>query len=340
MRRALVFVILLAATAAASSVTTRNLVLERTREAGRLELHGNVEVREVNLGFVVGGRIERVLVEEGDRVAPGQVLAELDAGYLTDTRNQLKSTLEAQTANLTRLKNGSRPEEVAQARAVVSERRANLEYATAELARQKDLVEGGGTSRQAFESARAAHDQAEAQLASAEAALRLAELGPRQEEKDQAGAQVSQARASLEQAERYLRDSKLVAPSAGIVQTRIREAGAYVNTGEPVYTLSLVNPIWVRTYVSEIDLGRVKPGARVDVRTDGNRSYSGTVGFISPVAEFTPKSVETAEVRTALVYRLRVVVEDDRGELRQGMPVTVHFDFGAGEPAPVASHAR
>ena len=108
--------------------------------------------------------------------------------------------------------------------------------------------------------------------------------------------------------------------------TRVREPGAMVSVGSPVYTLSLTDKVYVRAYVAEPHLGRVSPGTGVQILTDaGGRSYSGQIGFVSPRAEFTPKSVETPALRTDLVYRLRIVVTDADSGLRQGMPVSVSF---------------
>ena len=138
-------------------------------------------------------------------------------------------------------------------------------------------------------------------------------------------AAVDAAAAALELAEIRLRDALLTAPQDGIVLTRAREAGAIVQAGQTVYTLSLVDPVWLRVYVDEPQLGRIKPGMAVRVRVDAvpDKEFAGRVGFISPAAEFTPKSVETMEVRTSLVYRLRVQVDDPDNVMRQGMPVTV-----------------
>lgn len=128
--------------------------------------------------------------------------------------------------------------------------------------------------------------------------------------------------AALAQAERRLADADLNAPNEGVVLTRVREPGSIVGAGETVYAVTITSPVWVRTYVSEPDLGRIRPGMSVEVQTDAGKIYQGQIGFISPVAEFTPKSVETKELRTSLVYRLRIVVEGDTAGLLQGMPVT------------------
>ncbi len=131
--------------------------------------------------------------------------------------------------------------------------------------------------------------------------------------------------------------TKLFAKAHGVIKTRIVEPGAVVLAQAPVYTMALVDPVWVRTYVSERDLGRIRPGMKARVFSDSapGHAYDGWVGFISPVAEFTPKTVETPELRTSLVYRIRVYVKNAANELRQGMPVTVRL-----KPATAGSTAR
>jgi HlyD family secretion protein len=162
----------------------------------------------------------------------------------------------------------------------------------------------------------------------AEAKLKLLESGFRTEEIAAADAKVEQAKAAHATAALRLQDTELKAPSDGVVLTRSLEPGAIVQAGATAISLSLENPVWVRAYVHERELGQVPPGTKVLLTTDSrpDKAFHGKVGFVSPRAEFTPKSVETPELRTSLVYRLRVVVEDSDGSLRQGMPVTVSLD--------------
>src|SRR5207248_3184041 len=158
------------------------------------------------------------------------------------------------------------------------------------------------------------------------------EIGPRREDIDAGRAQLAEQEALVVEAERRLADSNLVAPNDGTILTRARERGAIVQAGETVFTLTLAAPVWVRSYINERDLGRVRPNMVAEVRTDSapGKVYPARVGFISPTAEFTPKTVETRELRTDLVYRLRVVVDNPDGGLRQGMPVTVTLDLNPG----------
>lgn len=289
-----------------------------------LTLYGNVDVRQVNLAFKVGGRIDRMLADEGDVVTAGRPIATLEEAYFRDDLRLTQAQREQAAANLERLKNGSRPEEVEQARAAEGERQATLKQAEQDFKRAEQL-RGGALSAQEFDSRQAALREAQARLKSATAARKLAELGPRAEDVAAATAQLAAADAQVIQAERRLADRTLVAPGDGVILTRAREQGAIVNAGETVFALTLASPVWVRTYVGEPDLGTVQPGQVVNVTTDvpGGRAYAGRVGFVSPTAEFTPKAVETKELRTDLVYRLRVVIDDPDGGLRQGMPVTV-----------------
>lgn len=297
----------------------------------RLVLEGNIDVRQVILSFKVDGRVESLAVDEGDTVTDGQVLATLDKRYFDDELRLARAKRDTQKATLTRLEHGSRPEEIAQAAAAVAEQKAAVENARLLYNREKTLVDRGAVSRTEFDNAKAALDESEARQKSAQEKLRLAELGPRQEDIDAARAQLAGEEANVSQAERRLADAELLGPSSGTILTRAQERGAIVSPGEPIFTLTLSSPVWVRTYVNERDLGRIRPNMIADVATDSrpDKPYRGHIGFISPTAEFTPKTVETRELRTDLVYRLRVLVDNDDGLLRQGMPVTVALDLNS-----------
>ena len=301
-------------------------------DESHLVLEGNIDVRQVNLSFKIDGRIETLAVDEGDAVTAGQVLATLDKRYFDDELRLARAQRDAQKATLARLEHGSRPEEIAQAAARVAEQKAAVENDKLLYDREKALVDRGSVSRTEFDNTKASLAEAEARLKSAEETLRLAELGPRQEDIDASRAQLAGEEASVSQAERRLADAELIAPGPGMILTRAQERGAIVSPGEPIFTLTLTSPVWVRTYVNERDLGRIRPGMAAQVTTDSSfgKGYRGHIGFISPTAEFTPKTVETRELRTDLVYRLRVIVDNDDGMLRQGMPVTVTLDLNGG----------
>lgn len=290
-----------------------------------LMLAGNVEVRQVNLGFKVAGRIKELKVDEGATIAEGQAVASLDRVYFEDNIAQLKAQRDQAKASLAKLEAGNRPEEIAQAEATVREREATVTNAKISFERAEELLKRAVGSRKAFDDAQAAYREAEARLNSARQSLRLMQAGSRIEDIEAGRAQLADREAALQVAMRQLFDADLTAPSQGVVLSRVREVGAIVAAGETVFVLSLTNPVWVRSYLSEVDLGRIQPGMEVSVRTDtpGAPVLKGKIGFISTTAEFTPKTVETRELRTALVYRIRIIVNDAGAILRQGMPVTV-----------------
>jgi HlyD family secretion protein len=292
---------------------------------GPLVLQGNVEVRQVNLGFKVAGRIKELLVDEGAAVVEGQKLAALDKVYFEDSLAQARAQREQSAASVAKMEAGNRPEEISQAEALVAEREAAVLNAKVTLDRADKLLKTSVGTQKTYDDALAAYRQAEAQLNSSRQAMRLMKIGFRKEDIDLARAQLAEKEASVQVAERQLADADLIAPSAGIVLSRVREAGAIVNAGDTVFVLSLTSPVWVRSYVSEVDLGRIRPGQEVDLRSDtpGVSPLKGRIGFISATAEFTPKTVETRELRTALVYRVRIVANDPDGVLRQGMPMTI-----------------
>ncbi len=290
----------------------------------RLTLYGNVDIREVQLGFRVAGRLQTMNLEEGDAVEAGDLLAILDDEPMREAVAAAQArVLEAQ-ARVDRANTGSRPQEILQAKARVLEARAALENAAQELKRQRELTENGLSSQRLLDAAIASHDQAAARLAVNKEGLALAVEGPRVEDIAAAEASLATAVAQREQAMTQLADTQLFAPSKGVILTRAREPGSIVGVGAPVYTLSLTETVYVRAYVDEPNLGLLAPGTRVLVNTDSSdKVYRGQVGFIAPRAEFTPKTVETPSLRTDLVFRLRIVISNADDGLRQGMPVTV-----------------
>jgi HlyD family secretion protein len=295
------------------------------REAAPV-FHGNIDIREVRLGFRVAGRVTEVLKEEGDPVAPGEILARLDAGPYRTAVEQAAAQAGQTAARLEEMRNGSRPEELEQARRKLAAAEAEVENARLVFERQKQLVAGGAVARQDYDTARLTYRNARAQRDALEASLALLEAGTRAEQISQAEAALQAARAGLAQARIQLADATLTAPEAGVVLTRVVEPGSMVQTGSTALTVSLITPVRVRAYVSEPQLGLVQPGRDVLVFTDSrSEPYHGQVGDVSPRAEFTPKSVETEELRTALVYRFRVTLSDADDGLRQGMPVTVRL---------------
>lgn len=298
--------------------------------ASELTLYGNVDVRQVELGFGVTGRLQTMALEEGQTVEAGAVMATLEPRAYEDQLRVAQAQVAVQQATLDKLVAGSRPAEVSRAKAAVEEARAVKDHADADLERVRKLVTARALAAAELDGALAGSRQADARLASARDTLRLLAQGSRSEDVAVAHAMLEVAQATVASAQTAINDTRLLAPSAGVVTTRVREVGAIVSPNDTVYVVALTHAVWVRAYVSETDLGKLHPGMTATVRSDAepNHPYRGHVGFISPTAEFTPKSVETPELRTALVYRLRVIVDDPAPGLRQGMPVTVLITMG------------
>ncbi len=297
----------------------------RRARGGGLMLYGNVDIREVNAAFRVAGRVIEVLHDEGDVVKPGDLLARLDDEPFRREADEARAQAGSARARAQMLEAGNRPQEIAQARAVAREREVTLANAERLYKRQQELFENKTVSTQERDDAEASYREADARRNSAREALALLEAGFRVEEINQARAELARAEAALAGTELRLTDTVLKCPSEGVVFTRAVEPGAMVQAGSTVLTISLKRPVWVRAYLHEADLGLVHPGMKATILTDAHpdKPYHGQVGFVSPRAEFTPKTVETPELRTSLVYRLRIVVEDPDEGLRQGMPVTV-----------------
>lgn len=310
------------------------LIVKHERAAsGSLTYYGNVDIRQIQAAFYSTGRIQQMLAREGDTVTNGQLIAVLDpTRYEAATAKEL-AQVAMQKQKVTRMLAGSRPEEISQAQAQVRGAQAALKDALQKQTRAQALAQDDYVSQQQLDSARAAVDVARAQLDALEQSAELAIQGPRKEDIAAARAQLNVYEASLKLARQELADSKLIAPADGIVQNRILEPGDMASPQRPVYTLALNNPVWVRAYVPEPDLGKVFEGMAAKVRTDSfpDKVYEGRVGYISPSSEFTPKQVETADLRTRLVYQIRIFVDNPQNELRLGMPATVHLTPAAAQ---------
>jgi HlyD family secretion protein len=240
--------------------------------------------------------------------------------------------MDAQQAVVQKLHHGSRPEEVAQAQANVASAKADLVNAEEQWRRAtalSKLTTGRAMSQQELDSAKAAVDMAQARLEVAQKGLDLSTIGPRVEDIAQGEAQLRADQAQLELMRRKLADAELISPCDAVVRSRLLEPGEMISPQRPVYNLAITNPKWVRAYVADPDLGKIHPGMKASISADSfpGRAFSGWVGFISSVAEFTPKAVETVELRSSLVYEIRVFVEDPQDEMRLGMPATVSLEL-------------
>ncbi len=334
-KRALAVILVLAIGAGAAYWLTRSRA-----PSDVVTIYGNIDIRQVQAAFNDDGRILDLRVQEGDRVHKGQLLAELDPVRFQDAVAKDQGQVAAQEQVLARLLAGSRPEEIAEARADVASAQATLSNAEITWQRQQTLAAEQYVPKQSLDNAAAALKTARANLDHAQQALILAIKGPRKEDIAAARHQLQADQAALSLAQRELVDNKLYAPAEGVVQDRILEPGDMVNPQTPVFTLALDNPVWVRAYLPEKSLGQVRLGMKAWIESDSfpGKRFPGWVGFISPTAEFTPKTVETTELRTELSYRVRVYACNPEHRLRLGMPVTVEIPLRNNMPQSLPAH--
>ena len=359
--------------------------LGKQGESSRLLISGNIEATLVKVSFKIPGRILKRWVDEGDRIRDRALIAKLEDRELIDQKNRAEASLEttqqrmasllltiekeektsadeirqaeaglrAAEIRLTQLLNGSRPQEIEQAKAEVEQAKAEMEKAEKFMERSRLLYEKKVVPAQDWDTNRTSYEVAVGRYKAAQERYGLVKEGPRKEEIEQARAEVErakaslslahsrrlqikvlrqdletqkalikEARASLEVAIRQLEYSEVFAPVPGVVLVKSAEEGEYVSAGATVVTIADLDHPWLKAYLDETDLGRVNLGQEVLIRTDTfpNKTYSGKISFISSEAEFTPKQVQTQKERVKLVYRIKVDVDNPKGELKPGMP--------------------
>ncbi len=288
----------------------------------RILVSGNIEITDVEVSFKIPGRVEKRFVSEGEMVKTGQMVAELDHQDLAQEIAQRKAQAAAARATLAELQAGSRSEEIGQAEAALERAQADGERTRTEFQRQKGLYEREVISTREFDQAKAAFEANEARIQEAKEYLTLVRKGPRQEKIDQARFALDQAREGVRLAETKLGYSVVVSPISGTVLSKNAEPGEFVSPGTPVVTLGDLTHLYLRAYINETDLGRVKVGQEVRVTTDTfpGKAYEGRISFIAEQAEFTPKNVQTQKERVKLVYRIKVEISNPLMELKPGMP--------------------
>ena len=307
----------------------RRWLASRSADGGSLVASGTVEATEAHLGFPAGGLLARVEVREGERVEEGQPLAWLDDTESRARRAQAAAQANAARARLAELEGGYRSEEVAQARAALEGADRQLDEAELALGRTQKLLEGGAASQEDYDKAAVARDVARSRRAQAAQQLGLLRSGPPREQIAAQRAMVEQAEASVAGFDAALALMVVRAPFAGVVTVRHREPGEIVAPGSPVLTVLDPTDRWVRIYVPEPRLGSVALGAPAAITSDTyqDRDYRGEVRFIASEAEFTPKTVQTAEERVKLVYAVKVAITGDSAfELKPGMPADVRLE--------------
>lgn len=289
-----------------------------------IKYYGNVDTRTVMLGFRFLGEIKNIEKDEGMVVTKGEKLVELVDDNLQNSLQEVNANINVAQAELKKLKSGFRVEEKNEAKAQMLEAQANLSRAKDVYDRQSRLVKTHATSEENYIGSESAYKQAQAQLDKTKAQYELRNNGYRIEDIEAQEAKLKSLQAQAEKLKVDIRDSVIVAPVDGVILSRFKEPGSVVNPGENVLEVAKTDEYWIKAYVDETNLGKVKPGEKMLIYTDSRKEpYSGYVGYIAPNAEFTPKNIQTEELRADLVYRFRVIVKNPDNSLRQGMPVTL-----------------
>ena len=291
----------------------------------RIELSGTVEAREVDLAFQVSGRIAGLAVDEGDAVQAEQTVATLDARDYELALRAATAQMDAAQAALAALRAGTRIQELRVAEAQLAKAQADLDYARVEFKRIAELVARKLAPQEQLDQLQQRQNVALAGVEQARQMLALLREGPRQEEIDRAAAELRARQAAVETARQQLAYVQLHSPVTGVVSVRLVETGEVVAAGKPVLRVAELSQPWVRAYLNEADLPRVRLGQPAEVRVDGlpGKVWPGRLAFIAPDAEFTPKTVETRALRVDLVYRVKIEVENPSGALKLGQPADV-----------------
>ena len=295
---------------------------KKQADPNQVRVSGNIETTTIGVGFKIAGHVSERLVDEGFNVKKGQLIAKLETADIELDVANARAQLLASQATLAQLTNGSRPQDVMAAKAVFRSAEADRNNAAAEYRRIQQLFAQNAISTQDRDRSRTAYATSSARAEQAAQQLSLVQEGARQEEIDLAAARVEQARQTLKLTQTRLAYAQAASPIDGVVLSKNIEAGEYVSPGTPVVTVGVLDQLWLKAYIAENDLGRVKLGQKVAVTTDTypNKIYNGSIGFIASEAEFTPKNIQTAEERVKLVYRIKIMIENTARELKPGMP--------------------
>ncbi len=297
----------------------------RNNHKDQLRLMGHIEATETDLAFKVPGIIRQIYFQEGDAIQAGQVVAELDAQDLQDELKAAQARMKAAEAALAKLLAGSRPQEIAEAKAAVLQAQADVDNKRLDYQRMEGLLARGAVPVSRRDNARAAYLMAQETLRRAREQFSLVREGPRREDIDRARAELKQAQANVALAQTRLDYATLKAPVNGVVLTRPAEPGEVAAVGATILTTADLDNVYVEVYLPQTELGRVRLGQSALVSIDAypDQQMPGWVSFINSKAEFTPKTVETYKERVALVYRTKIRVENPRHELKPGMPAEV-----------------
>jgi HlyD family secretion protein len=325
MKRA-IFILLLAAVGVAAYYLYPQWFPQKPAET-EIRLSGNIEAHESLVSFKVTGRIVELPIEEGQAVATGQLLARLDGSDYRQQVNVDQASVRVRDSQLQLALAGSRSQDIDAAYQNVLDAQADLQQKKKDFARYDELYRKDEIPGQVRDQAQTAVERAQANVDRLQQIHNKLEEGTRKEQIAVEQATLRQAQQTLGLSRIRLGYTELTAPLAGVILVREGELGEVVSPGAPVVTLADLDNVWVRVYLPETDLGRVRLGQEVSVGTDTfpGKRYRGHVSFISSEAEFTPKTVQTEKERVTLVYRIKVDVENPNHELKPGMPADVYI---------------
>jgi HlyD family secretion protein len=298
----------------------------RANDNGAIHASGHIEATEIRLAAKVGGRLLEAPLEEGDTVAAGELVARLETVDAEHLLAQARAKVEAADAQLRLLLAGTRAEDLRRAEDQMAQAQAELDAARRDLDRLSGLADRGSATEKSRDDAATRKEIAERAVAAARAELDKLVAGPRRQEIEAARAQRASAEAALAAVEQQITDATVLAPTGGVVTTRVAEPGEILPPGATISVLTDLARPWLTVWIDEPSLSRVILGQQVTVLVDGSdRTFEGTVSFISPVAEFTPKNVQTPDERAKLVFRVKVQLANPDGIFKPGMPADAHF---------------
>lgn len=305
---------------------------KNNREKG-LYYSGTIETTQANLSFQVPGRVVKVNVQEGQSVTKDQIIAELDREEFESRYEQAKANLDRaqktkkQLETMLEISRKTLPSEVARAKANVQSTRDTLRDAEKNYKRFEDLFSKGVITEKERDGMKLTYEVAQSRLAESQSVLNLAQgnltkIDAVKQDIEVATAQINSVNASLSQASIQLAYTQLKSPMDGVITSRNIEPGETVNSGREVITISNLSRVDLKIFIDETEIGKVRPGQKVDVKVDTfpGKTYTGTVSFISPEGEFTPKIIQTKKERVKLVYLVKVSIENPNFELKAGMP--------------------
>lgn len=303
---------------------------------GRIHASGHIEATQVRLASKVGGSLLAAPLQEGDRVGAGDLVARLDTADAEHELARARAQAQAADAQLRLLLSGTRVEDLDRAEEQLAQAQAELDNARRDFDRLKGLAEQGTATEKSRDDAETRLQVAKRRTSALKAELDKLTAGPRREEIEHARAQRAAAEASVAAVDQRIREATVTAPRAGVITDRIAEPGEVLPPGAPICVLTDLDHPWLNAYVGEPQLARIHLGDTVTVRVDGqDKPFEGKVSYISSVAEFTPKNVQTPEERAKLVFKVKVALPNPDGVFKPGMPADAYF----GAPAPAAAPA-